>query len=259
MTATSSRKKKVNTTRKAPVRKLPEELKAIMDRQSKKDKLKKITKKEAQLIHQAESAGESFSTSNEYIEKNINIAMKVAEHLWKIREYKLYRLEYNTFEDYVRDKLNYTRSRAYQLVRAHELATYINGEIQEGTLTTEPQCRELLRLKIYEDSDSRKENKEKSNAARLKIVKNVLDKNNFVKTSGIVAETEKAIDQEIKKHLESASKESCQHKIESSFKVVTTRLNKMFTSKEWASDDKEALKNKAIKELEALLKQIKAK
>lgn len=132
-----------------------------------------LKKDEAELILKAQSDGHDYNKLTAYIAEHINTAMQVAHHLFVVREYKLYKLQYKTFEQYVKNEFDCTRGRAYQLTDAHELAEYINTEIGEQTLKTEPQCRELLKLKVYSDDEHKTFNKEESNKERLALIKQI--------------------------------------------------------------------------------------
>ena len=152
-------------------------------------KLKTITKKEATFINQFKNPREVLKDSTKLIAKNLNTVMLVAEHLHKIRKHQLFRLNYNSFKDYVNMEFNYTRGRAYQLTAAHEIAEYINDSIQQQppVLTTEPQCRELIKVKKFNDDEHQELNEEQSNKERLMLVKNILNKNdNVISTQLIV-------------------------------------------------------------------------
>ena len=142
------------------------------------------TKQEKLLIQKARLDGYTYETCTEFIRENINTAMEVAQNLHIVLKYKLYRLHYNTFEEYVSGEFNYTRGRAYQLTRAHELATKINNDLGKDVLTTEAQCRELLRLKMYQH-DTRKEDKDQTHKCRLELINKILKDSDVLKATAI--------------------------------------------------------------------------
>src|SRR5574343_137564 len=67
--------------------------------------------------------------------------------LWEIRNSRLYRAEYGTFEQYCREKWQMTRAYAGSLIKAHEIVTNIEN-VNHGLQTpaTERQVRPLAKL-----------------------------------------------------------------------------------------------------------------
>ena len=92
------------------------------------------------------------------IQNNIVIAYRfVISSLYEVKENKLFTINYNTFKDYV-----YTKGRAFQFTVAHNIVDYINAKLDNSALTTEPQCRELAKIKVYEKDAHQKEADDKS-------------------------------------------------------------------------------------------------
>ena len=224
---------------------------AVMDSQK-----KELNAEEKKIIAEATQQGMSYEISTEFIKNNINIVMEVAKHLHIICDYKLYRLHYNTFEEYVEEEFNYTRGRAYQLTRAYDIAEYINDRIVGSkVLTTEPQCRELLRLRIYKDDEH--EDEQQTQAARLALVKKILEKDKRAKTSVIAAAVseELAIVQDKRNQAKSVDKFT--KEIQSTVSRVQTRITKLLDSKKWSDNESNKMKAVVRKELRKILASLK--
>ena len=224
---------------------------AIMDSQK-----KELNAEEKKIIAEATQQGMSYEISTEFIKNNINIVMEVAKHLHIICDYKLYRLHYNTFEEYVEEEFNYTRGRAYQLTRAYDIAEYINDRIVGSkVLTTEPQCRELLRLRIYKDDEH--EDEQQTQAARLALVKKILEKDKRAKTSVIAAAVSDKLKTLQAKRVKTKSVEKLTQEIQSTVSRVQTRITNLLESKDWPNDEKDKIKAVAIEALEKILASLK--
>ncbi len=224
--------------------------------------LKKLDEEELSIIKKIDDPHKALTESTDYIKKHINIIMKVAEHLYKIHTYKLFRLKYNSFKDYVNEEFNYTRGRAYQLRDAHELATFINNELGKEVLKTEPQCRELLKVKIYEDSDESKNfhqsvNYDESNKERLTLVKEIIKKEKVITTKLLVdkvREWQKAHNVipeniPITERYNESIKKSCEN-------IEMMMNNIILKNKDLTASDFKAIKNKMKERLEAISKYI---
>lgn len=224
---------------------------AVMDSQK-----KELNAEEKKIIAEATQQGMSYEISTEFIKNNINIVMEVAKHLHIICDYKLYRLHYNTFEEYVEEEFNYTRGRAYQLTRAYDIAEYINDRIVGSkVLTTEPQCRELLRLRIYKDDEH--EDEQQTQAARLALVKKILEKDKRAKTSVIAAAVSDKLKTLQAKRVKTKSVEKLTQEIQSTVSRVQTRITNLLESKDWPNDEKDKIKAVAIEALEKILASLK--
>lgn len=79
------------------------------------------------------------------IERGLKTFVEVGGALLKIRDAKLYRLEYGTFEDYCQQRWNMSRPRAYQLIDAATTVTILST-IVDKIPTTESQARPLTKL-----------------------------------------------------------------------------------------------------------------
>ena len=78
------------------------------------------------------------------IKKGLNTFVEVGQALLEIRDKKLYRIEYNTFEQYCQDKWHFTRMRVSQLINASVVIQNVNNCLQKPT--TESQVRPLTPL-----------------------------------------------------------------------------------------------------------------
>ena len=229
----------------------------VTDSQKRND-VKELNADEEKLIADAGHNDITYEISTEFIHSNINIVMEVAMHLHYICYYKLYRLHYNTFEEYVSEEFNYTRGRAYQLTRAYDIAKYINKKLGPTVLTTEPQCRELLRLRIYKDDELELEDKEQSNEARLALVKKIWEKDNTAKTSVIAAAVREKLKTVQAKRIKAKSVEKFTQEIQSTVSRVQIRITKLLASKEWPKDELDEIKAVAIEELKKILASLKS-
>jgi len=79
------------------------------------------------------------------IDAGMKTFMDVGSALLDIREKKLYRQDFDTFEDYCREKWNIQRAYAYRLINAVETISYLSP-IGDILPETETQARPLTRL-----------------------------------------------------------------------------------------------------------------
>lgn len=86
-------------------------------------------------IHQRE-----LSAYEKTIERGIGTFVEVGNALREIRDQKLYKLTHKTFEAYVKERWNWTRMRAQQLIDAGEVAENVNNCLQN-----EAQAREVAK------------------------------------------------------------------------------------------------------------------
>ena len=85
----------------------------------------------------------------EIIEKGVGTFLRVGEALSEIRDTRLYRLEYKTFEDYCREEWQMERRQVYRMMDAAEAAK----NVSHGTQTApenERQARPLTKLETPE-------------------------------------------------------------------------------------------------------------
>lgn len=80
------------------------------------------------------------------IERGIGTFMEVGAALLAIRDDRLYRAEYGTFEDYCRERWGFTQQHATRLIRASEAISNIGNEPLGSLPTHESQIRPLTRL-----------------------------------------------------------------------------------------------------------------
>lgn len=88
---------------------------------------------------------QELEACEEVIERGLKTFVEVGNALAKIREEKLYRQEYSTFENYCRDRWDFTQQYATSLVRA---ATLTETIVSKGlpAPTNEGQARELSKI-----------------------------------------------------------------------------------------------------------------
>lgn len=79
------------------------------------------------------------------IERGLKTFVDVGTALLEIRDSRLYRSEYDTFEDYCRERWGMSRPRAYQLIDAAEVSTNLST-IVDKLPATESQARPLTSL-----------------------------------------------------------------------------------------------------------------
>lgn len=92
------------------------------------------------LIIEEERLGELESV----IERGLKTFVDVGMALLEIRDSRLYREDYSTFEDYCRDRWGFTRMRASQLIASYEVVNNVNNCLQIPQ--TESQARPLTSL-----------------------------------------------------------------------------------------------------------------
>jgi len=71
----------------------------------------------------------------------------IGEALYEIRESRLYREGFDTFEDYCRNRWNFSRQRAYQLIEGAKIAELLSTDVTICP-TSEAQVRPLTRLSM---------------------------------------------------------------------------------------------------------------
>lgn len=227
----------------------------VMDLHEKKEKRRKLDAGDKKFIAKAKLEGNSYAKSTKFIHEHINIVMEVAEHLHIIRDYRLYRLHYNTFEEYVEEEFNYTRSRAYQLTRAYHIAEYINKELGQAVLTTEPQCRELLRLRVYKDDEH--EDKQQTQEARLALVKKILEEDKTAKASLIAEEVDRELKAVQAKRVQEKSIERYRSEIQSTVARIQKKITDIISSKTLPKDEVDNIKVIAKQYLMNILESLK--
>ena len=79
------------------------------------------------------------------IEKGIATFVEVGEALRTIRDSKLYRDDYGTFERYVEDRWQFKKRYAYNLIESAEAAKNVHHGAQKTVPANERQARELAK------------------------------------------------------------------------------------------------------------------
>jgi phage N-6-adenine-methyltransferase len=93
------------------------------------------------IIEQTELAQQE-----QIIERGLQTFYEVGEALAKIREGKLYRSEYGTFEDYLEQRWNISKMHAYRLMEASTIHNNLKSNQLVTLPTTESQTRPLAQL-----------------------------------------------------------------------------------------------------------------
>lgn len=81
-----------------------------------------------------------FGSLEKRIERGLQTFREVGQALMDIRDQRLYRAAYKTFEEYCTNRWQMGRDRAYQLIGAAEIAVMLD----DPALTNEAQARELV-------------------------------------------------------------------------------------------------------------------
>ena len=76
------------------------------------------------------------------IERGLTTFVEVGQALLEIREHRLYRETHESFETYCRERWNWSRQRAHQMIEASSVSTMVDTDS-----LNERQARELARLK----------------------------------------------------------------------------------------------------------------
>ncbi|MEM6613943.1 MAG: hypothetical protein AAF652_17135, partial [Cyanobacteria bacterium P01_C01_bin.72] len=89
------------------------------------------------------------------LEKTVQQAFYVAGSALKtLRDKRLYRETHSTFEKYVRDRFDFTRTAAYYLIKASIVVDNLKCQPLVDILpTSERQCREIAKLPVEQQSD----------------------------------------------------------------------------------------------------------
>lgn len=191
----------------------------------------------------------------DYIKANANTVMKVAEALYKVKENRLYLLKYKTFEAYVNDQFNFTRERAYQLTRAHEVAEDVNNAVDKKVIVNESQARALLKLLRF--TDDNKVDKQATLAARTELVRKVMSGDARVSSKMItknVSDARKTSKVDKFKHL---SEDKHQNALTSIINSYKNRLKRISENSDVSQEAKSKLKDDSIKSLKKLIDELR--
>lgn len=91
---------------------------------------------------------ERLCTCERVIERGLNTFVEVGNALLEIRDNRLYRANYSTFEEYCQTRWSFTKQRAYQLMDAAEVIDSLEkSTIVDFLPRTETQARPLTALK----------------------------------------------------------------------------------------------------------------
>jgi len=115
------------------------------------------------------------------LENTVQQAFLLAGQALRIlRDRKLYRETHNRFEDYVRDRFDFTKRKAYYLIDAYEVVDNLKSEQFVHFLpTSESQCRELAKLPVPQQASawvSALEEAGEGKSPPARIIKQVVNK-----------------------------------------------------------------------------------
>lgn len=92
-----------------------------------------------------EAERRKFNDLDGIIRKGLQTFAEVGASLAIVRDQRLYREEYDSFEAYCQDRCGWSANRAGRLIEAHEVVTGLVAEnVPIGTIRNEAQARELL-------------------------------------------------------------------------------------------------------------------
>jgi hypothetical protein len=241
-----------------PKAKSSSEQNALDKLQISKKGLLKLTQEEKEIIKTVDAPNKILAEHTKFVRKHLNIVMAVAEKLHYVKAKKLFRLKYNSFKEYVNEEFNYTRDRAYQLTAANEISKYINSQTNETILTTEPQCRELSKIKVYSDDEHQKVDTEKSNQKRLELIQDIMKKSqNKASTKDIVDAVRTELQKEADKLKQRPVKQRYNTSIEKFCDNVLKMMENIKKSQDLEADDFNTIKSTMLEKLQATFEQIK--
>ena len=88
----------------------------------------------------------ALSKCEAIIERGMVSFIEVGTALKQIKDERLYHRDYETFQDYCRDRWGWDRQRAFQLIKAAEVVDNVNRGLQIEPPTNERQARALSSL-----------------------------------------------------------------------------------------------------------------
>jgi hypothetical protein len=95
-----------------------------------------------------------YQQCEQIIERGLNTFVDVGNALLEIRDNKLYRIEYKTFEDYCKERWNISRPRAYQLIEAATVVGNLSTMVDKQIPISERQTRPLTKLEPEEQREA---------------------------------------------------------------------------------------------------------
>src|SRR5689334_7447571 len=84
-----------------------------------------------------------FAVCEDTIQHGISTFVEVGRALAEIREGRLYREQYATFEDYCAERWEFTRQRAYQLIGSAQVVQTVSTDVDISPPQNEAQARPL--------------------------------------------------------------------------------------------------------------------
>lgn len=101
---------------------------------------------DSHLLGLSDTEAEALITHEAVIERGVRTFIEVGEALLAIREQRLYRVNFDTFEEYCRERWGFSDNYARRLI----LSSDVVKSVPMGTVTTERQARELARVPVEE-------------------------------------------------------------------------------------------------------------
>jgi len=216
---------------------------------------KKFDDKYIKKVVVANAEGVSYEEVTSFIRDNLNNAMKVAVYLCHVKRLKLYKLKYNTFEEYVEDEFNFTKMRAYQLINAHLIANDINKELKCDVIENESQARELLRLKYLKAGE---EDGATTRQERVKLIAELRGKyaGKPIPATKIAEKVKSMMPVYRNAHLGKMKVEQHQSSLDKIRKTYVEKFKKIYSYESLTDDEKAKLKQDAITALRAIANEL---
>lgn len=109
-----------------------------------------------ELIHTSDNVltepeRRALEQHEEIIERGIQTFMEVGHRLQEIRDARLYREQYSTFEAYCKERWGWTRQYASLLIKASDTAARLSTMVDMPAPNSERQVRPLTKLKTTEE------------------------------------------------------------------------------------------------------------
>lgn len=228
-------------------------LRKIINSQVKNKELRRITLAEAKKIQEAKNEYQKdYKSCTDFVHKHIAVVMRVAAELYYVKEFRLYRIKYNTFQEYVDQEFSYCKSRAYQLINAHALADKLERDLEKPVITNESQARELLRLRYHDDNGSL--NSDKTYGKQREIVEDILAKNENLPAQLIAEKVDEVMKVENQKLLDHKPADKRVASMNDRLGALEADFDNVFKLNLGA--EKEKIKTNAINRLKALLEKI---
>ena len=197
----------------------------------------------------------TYEDKTNFIRKNFNLAMEVAVALYDVKSNKLYKLKYKTFEEYVEEEFNFTKTRAYQLLNAHLIAKDINTELNGNVIENESQARELLRLKYLKAGEA---DEATTRQERVKLIAELRGQyaDKPIPATKIAEKVKSMMPVYRNAHLGKMKVEQHQSSLDKIRKTYVEKFKKIYSYESLTDDEKAKLKQDAITALRAIANEL---